>query len=141
MISSICHQMRFRPCIDLRNGRVTQIVGSTLKDKPQQPSADSETKGPSSATAGDEATENFVSCKPASHFAELYKSLKLTGGYTQTHKNTNTHTHTPTQTHTHIYIIPQACDHARARQRISGLGGTESLPGLVMMMMMMMMMK
>lgn len=24
--------MKFRPCIDLRKGKVTQIVGSTLKD-------------------------------------------------------------------------------------------------------------
>ena len=35
--------MEFRPCIDIHNGKVKQIVGSTLKD------------------CGDLAEENFVS--------------------------------------------------------------------------------
>ena len=34
--------MEFRPCIDIHNGKVKQIVGGSLKD------------------AGDQATENFV---------------------------------------------------------------------------------
>ena len=53
----------FRPCIDLRNGKVVQIVGGTLSD--------------------DSATlrTNFVSEKPSSWYAELYKRDKLTGGH------------------------------------------------------------
>ena len=34
--------MRFRPCIDIHNGKVKQIVGGSLKDQ------------------GDQAAENFV---------------------------------------------------------------------------------
>ena len=32
--------MRFRPCIDLRNGRVVQIVGGTLRDDGEATEAD-----------------------------------------------------------------------------------------------------
>ena len=55
--------MKFRPCIDLHNGRVKQIVGSTLTD------------GPGSLTT------NFSSDKPSSYYARLYQQDKLTGGH------------------------------------------------------------
>ncbi len=55
--------MQFRPCIDIHNGKVKQIVGSSLKDK------------------GDEAVENFVAFQNADYFAGLYKEDKLTGGH------------------------------------------------------------
>src|SRR5580692_7528252 len=51
----------FRPCIDLHEGRVKQIVGGTLGD------------------AG--LRTNFVSEKPAAWFAELYQRDQLTGGH------------------------------------------------------------
>jgi phosphoribosylformimino-5-aminoimidazole carboxamide ribotide isomerase len=51
----------FRPCIDLHEGKVKQIVGGTLSD------------------AG--ARTNFVSEKSAAWFAELYKRDGLTGGH------------------------------------------------------------
>ncbi|MEZ0273958.1 MAG: phosphoribosylformimino-5-aminoimidazole carboxamide ribotide isomerase [Roseimicrobium sp.] len=54
---------RFRPCIDLHDGKVKQIVGSTLRD------------------AGEGPRENFVSEKPASWYAELYKKDGLSGGH------------------------------------------------------------
>jgi phosphoribosylformimino-5-aminoimidazole carboxamide ribotide isomerase len=53
----------FRPCIDLRNGKVVQIVGGTLSDD-------------SAAVR-----TNFVSERPAAWFAELYKRDGLTGGH------------------------------------------------------------
>ena len=53
----------FRPCIDLREGKVVQIVGGTLSDN---------------AAA---VRTNFVSEKPAAWFAELYKRDGLTGGH------------------------------------------------------------
>ncbi len=56
--------MRFRPCIDLRNGNVVQIVGGTLKDDD------------SAAVA-----TNFTSEKPSTYFAELYRGDGLTGGH------------------------------------------------------------
>ena len=53
----------FRPCIDLHNGQVKQIVGSSLRD------------------AGERPTENFVSQQPADWFAAKYKSDGLVGGH------------------------------------------------------------
>lgn len=55
--------MRFRPCIDIHNGKVKQIVGGSLKD------------------AGDQASENFVSRQDASFYAELYGNAGLKGGH------------------------------------------------------------
>jgi phosphoribosylformimino-5-aminoimidazole carboxamide ribotide isomerase len=56
--------MRFRPCIDLHQGRVKQIVGSTLNDS-----------GPASLRT------NFASDLPPSWYARLYKEDNLPGGH------------------------------------------------------------
>ncbi|MBR3306140.1 MAG: phosphoribosylformimino-5-aminoimidazole carboxamide ribotide isomerase [Lachnospiraceae bacterium] len=53
--------MRFRPCIDIHNGKVKQIVGGSLDNSG--------------------AKENFVSAEDAAHFALLYRERKLTGGH------------------------------------------------------------
>ncbi len=53
----------FRPCIDLRQGKVVQIVGGTLTD------------------AGGGTQTNFESDKPPSWFAELYRRDSMTGGH------------------------------------------------------------
>ncbi len=55
--------MRFRPCIDIHNGKVKQIVGGSLKDE------------------GDEAKTNFSSELGASFYAELYRKDRLKGGH------------------------------------------------------------
>ena len=55
--------MRFRPCIDIHNGKVKQIVGSSLRD------------------SGSEAVDNFVSERDAAWYAELYKAHGLSGGH------------------------------------------------------------
>ena len=55
--------MRFRPCIDIHNGKVKQIVGSSLRD------------------AGDEASENFVAAEAAESFARLFREDDLPGGH------------------------------------------------------------
>lgn len=55
--------MKFRPCIDIHNGKVKQLVGGSIKDE------------------GNEAKENFVSEKGADYFAELYKKDGLKGGH------------------------------------------------------------
>ncbi len=54
--------MRFRPCIDLHQGVVKQIVGATLRE-------------------GDEPDTNFAAQRPASYFAELYRGDGLEGGH------------------------------------------------------------
>ena len=56
--------MKFRPCIDLHQGRVKQIVGSSLSDTQQG-----------------NLTTNFASDQPASHYAEMYKQDRLFGGH------------------------------------------------------------
>ena len=53
----------FRPCIDLHEGKVKQIVGGTLSDAPGQ------------------LRTNFISDRPASWFAELYQRDGLKGGH------------------------------------------------------------
>ncbi|WP_300667469.1 phosphoribosylformimino-5-aminoimidazole carboxamide ribotide isomerase [Desulfoluna sp.] len=55
--------MKFRPCIDLHQGVVKQIVGGTLTDGDAAP------------------TTNFSATHPASWFAELYRKDNLTGGH------------------------------------------------------------
>lgn len=55
--------MRFRPCIDIHNGKVKQIVGGSLKDM------------------GDYAEENFVSAYDAAWYAAYYKHAGLPGGH------------------------------------------------------------
>ncbi|MDF1826341.1 MAG: phosphoribosylformimino-5-aminoimidazole carboxamide ribotide isomerase [Verrucomicrobiales bacterium] len=54
---------RFRPCIDLHEGRVKQIIGGTL-DSDQE-----------------KLRTNFVSDKSSAWFASLYADDKLTGGH------------------------------------------------------------
>ncbi len=55
--------MKFRPCIDIHNGRVKQIVGGTLSDFSSY------------------AKENFVSEYDAGYYAGIYKEFGLTGGH------------------------------------------------------------
>lgn len=54
---------KFRPCIDLHQGQVKQIVGGSLRDDGTAP------------------TENFVSDRSAAWFAETFRADKLTGGH------------------------------------------------------------
>ena len=57
--------MRFRPCIDIHNGKVKQIVGGSLSD------------------AKESATENFVAGEEqdAAFYARLYREAGLCGGH------------------------------------------------------------
>lgn len=54
---------RFRPCIDLHQGRVKQIVGGSLRDDGTAP------------------TENFVAAQPAGWFAATFRADDLGGGH------------------------------------------------------------
>lgn len=55
--------MEFRPCIDIHNGKIKQIVGSSLKDE------------------GNQAQENFVAEQDGAYFAEFYKKDGIRGGH------------------------------------------------------------
>ncbi len=55
--------MEFRPCIDLHQGKVKQIVGASLNNKNQ------------------EVIENYVSTYDSSYYAEMFKKDQLKGGH------------------------------------------------------------
>lgn len=55
--------MEFRPCIDIHNGKVKQIVGGSLKDQNNQ------------------AQENFVSEQDAPFYARIYQEAGIKGGH------------------------------------------------------------
>lgn len=55
--------MQFRPCIDIHNGKVKQIVGGSLLD------------------TGNQAEENFVAEQDAAFYANLYKESNIKGGH------------------------------------------------------------
>ena len=56
-------KMRFRPCIDIHNGKVKQIVGGSLADK------------------NNSAEENFVSDRGADFYGSLYRDKGISGGH------------------------------------------------------------
>ncbi len=55
--------MKFRPCIDIHNGKVKQVKGASLSD------------------SADTADENFVSDREAFVYADIYKEKGLSGGH------------------------------------------------------------
>ncbi|BBH19351.1 hypothetical protein Back11_06960 [Paenibacillus baekrokdamisoli] len=55
--------MKFRPCIDLHNGKVKQIVGETL------------------GSSDHKVIENFVSEHDSAYYASMFQRDKLTGGH------------------------------------------------------------
>ena len=55
--------MEFRPCIDIHNGAVKQIVGSSLRDERNQ------------------AQENFVSAQDAAFYARMYQNDGIKGAH------------------------------------------------------------
>ncbi|MFC4401948.1 phosphoribosylformimino-5-aminoimidazole carboxamide ribotide isomerase [Gracilibacillus xinjiangensis] len=55
--------MKFRPCIDIHQGKVKQIVGETLND------------------VGNPVVENYVSEHDSSYYAEMFRQDGLDGGH------------------------------------------------------------
>ena len=55
--------MRFRPCIDIHNGKVKQIIGGSLRDE------------------GNQAQENFISRYDSTFYARKYREDELDGGH------------------------------------------------------------
>lgn len=62
--------MEFRPCIDIHNGKVKQIVGGSLVDDAGAVSKEKTT-----------AKENFVSSYDAAFYAKFYKEHEISGGH------------------------------------------------------------
>ena len=55
--------MQLRPCIDIHNGKVKQLVGGTVRDQ------------------GDFACENYVSSHDAAWYAECFRQKGLKNGH------------------------------------------------------------
>ena len=55
--------MKFRPCIDIHNGSVKQIIGGSLTD------------------SGNQAVDNFISGQNAAFYAKKYREDGLSGGH------------------------------------------------------------
>lgn len=55
--------MEFRPCIDIHNGKVKQIVGGSLQDE------------------NDRAVDNFVSEQDGAFYADFYQKKGCRGGH------------------------------------------------------------
>lgn len=73
---------RIRPCIDLHEGKVKQIVGSTLKTDNKNTTTTSATTTMTTTTEDDgKANVNFSSDKPSSYYSAMYKQDNLTGGH------------------------------------------------------------
>lgn len=62
--------MRIRPCIDLKNGQVVQIVGGTLTDPTNN-----------AKNGGDSAVVNFATRRSSAVFARRYRADRLPGGH------------------------------------------------------------
>mmetsp|Transcript_7097 Transcript_7097/g.17824 ORF Transcript_7097/g.17824 Transcript_7097/m.17824 type:complete len:279 (-) Transcript_7097:47-883(-) len=71
--------MKFRPCIDLHNGQVKQIVGSTLKDDAND--NDNNNNNNNKETTKASLNTNFETDRPASDYATMYQTDALTGGH------------------------------------------------------------
>lgn len=65
--------MRFRPCIDLHNGLVKQIVGSTLRSE--------EDSAVNMSNELPEPVTNFETNKSSAEFAQMYAEDNLPGGH------------------------------------------------------------
>lgn len=84
--------MRVRPCIDIHNGKVKQIVGGTLhavsgnsseerEVLPEQNGRQDLPERQEGIHAGSAAEENFVSVHDAAYYAAIYREKNLPGGH------------------------------------------------------------
>ena len=83
--------MRFRPCIDIHNGKVKQIIGGSLRD------------------TGNQAQENFVSQQDGAFYASLYKEKDLKGGHIILLNRADTLKQPESRPFLHLAHIPAAC--------------------------------
>ena len=69
-MANVARAVRFRPCVDIHDGKVKQIVGSTLRDGVTPGDASSETPA-----------TNFETEIPSAAYAEMYKRDGIYGGH------------------------------------------------------------
>ena len=73
--------MRIRPCIDIHNGKVKQIVGGSLRDESGKESVLKESVLKERLSGENPLRENFVSQKDADVYAAIYRRAMLPGGH------------------------------------------------------------
>ena len=73
--------MRIRPCIDIHNGKVKQIVGGSLRDESGKESVLKESVLKERLFGENPLRENFVSQKDADVYAAIYRRAMLPGGH------------------------------------------------------------
>ena len=73
--------MRIRPCIDIHNGKVKQIVGGSLRDESGKESVPKESVLKERLYGENPLRENFVSQKDADVYAAIYRKAMLPGGH------------------------------------------------------------
>ncbi len=73
--------MRIRPCIDIHNGKVKQIVGGSLRDESGKESVLKESVHKERLSGENPLRENFVSQKDADVYAAIYRRAMLPGGH------------------------------------------------------------
>lgn len=73
--------MRIRPCIDIHNGKVKQIVGGSLRDESGKESVLKESVHKERLSGENPLRENFVSQKDADVYAAIYRRAMLQGGH------------------------------------------------------------
>ena len=73
--------MRIRPCIDIHNGKVKQIVGGSLRDESGKESVLKESVLKERLSGENTLRENFVSQKDADVYAAIYRRAMLPGGH------------------------------------------------------------
>lgn len=79
-LSSMVRHSLFRPCIDLHQGVVKQIVGGSLRDDDRA----QERAVQASSTSEQEASSlktNFTSQLSPAHYAQLYRKNNLSGAH------------------------------------------------------------
>jgi len=79
--------MKFRPCIDIKNGKVVQIVGGSLRDSESKEISANENSASQYIAIRDYSSDrdgtiiNFESSHDSSYFAKLYKNDAIYGGH------------------------------------------------------------
>lgn len=71
----------FRPCIDLHQGVVKQIVGGTLRDEAEEAKERALAASSAAVPSSSSLKTNFTSELGPAHYAQLYKANGLTGAH------------------------------------------------------------
>ncbi len=101
--------MELRPCIDIHNGKVKQLVGGSIQDQ------------------GDSAQENYISSQDAAWYARLFQEKGLKNGHVILLNSKDSAYYEQTRQQ-----ALSRCRHIRADCR-SAAGSPQKMPGSIWM--------